>query len=109
MEFVFEAASSLRSAARGLAIATASKHGKRAKTMFQHAVRDRLLNVSPFADIKGASESNSERQFFITPDIAKKVSKACPDNCTLGKNVRGGFVVAVPITKQAPGVRQIRA
>ena len=47
--------------------------------MFQHAVRDRLLNVSPFADIKGASESNSERQFFITPDIAKKVSKACPD------------------------------
>ena len=64
---------------KGLAIATVSKHGKRAKTMFQHAVRDRLLLSSPFADMKGASESNSERQYFVTLDVARKVSEACPD------------------------------
>ncbi len=64
---------------RELAIATVSKHGKRAKTMFQHAVRDRLLLSSPFADMKGASESNSERQHFISLDVAKKVTEACPD------------------------------
>ena len=64
---------------KGLAIATVSKHGKRAKTMFQHAVRDRLLQSSPFVDMKGASESNSERQHFISKEVAKKVSEACPD------------------------------
>lgn len=62
-----------------LAIATVSKHGKRAKTMFQHAVRDRLLLSSPFVDMKGGSESNSERQHFISQEVSEKVSEACPD------------------------------
>ncbi len=66
-------------AEKGLAIATVSKHGKKAKTMFQHAVRDRLLLSSPFAEMKGGSECNPERQFFITRDVASKVSEACPD------------------------------
>ena len=65
-------------AEKGLAIATVSKHGKKAKTMFQHAVRDRLLLSSPFAEMKGGSECNPERQFFITRDVASKVSEACP-------------------------------
>ncbi len=66
-------------AEKELAIATVSKHGKKAKTMFLDAVRDRLLLSSPFADMKGGSECNPERQFFITQDVAKKVSEACPD------------------------------
>ncbi len=66
-------------AEKGLAIATVSKHGKKAKTMFLNAVRDRLLTGSPFAEMKGGSECNPERQFFITRDVAKKVSEACPD------------------------------
>ena len=66
-------------AEKKLAIATVSKHGKKAKTMFLDAVRDRLLLSSPFVDMKGGSECNPERQFFITKDVARKVSEACPD------------------------------
>ena len=62
---------------------TSHRHGveawQDAKTMFLDAVRDRLLPSSPFADMKGGSESNPERQFFITRDVASKVSEACPD------------------------------
>ena len=65
--------------AKKLADATISKHGKRAKTMFQHAVRDRLLTSNPFSDIKGGSESNPDRQHFVDIKTAKKVMAACPD------------------------------
>jgi len=65
--------------ARPMAIATVSKHGKRAKTMLAEAVKDRLLSESPFADLKGADESNTLRQRFIGPAIVAKVLEACPD------------------------------
>ena len=64
---------------KALAVASVSKHGKRAKTMLADAVKDRLLTESPFADLKGGNESNSERHRFIGPDISKKVLAACPD------------------------------
>ena len=47
--------------------------------MFKHAVRDRLLQTSPFSDIKGGSEANSERQHFIDLPAAEQVLAACPD------------------------------
>jgi integrase len=65
--------------AKPMAIATVSKHGKRAKTMLAEAVKDRLLSESPFADLKGADESNTLRQRFIGPAIVTKVLEACPD------------------------------
>jgi len=65
--------------ARPMAIATVSKHGKRAKTMLAEAVKDRLLSESPFADLKGGDESNTLRQRFIGPAIVAKVLEACPD------------------------------
>jgi len=65
---------------KALAVASVSKHGKRAKTMLSDAVKDRLLAESPFADLKGGNESNSERHRFIGPDVASKVLAACPDD-----------------------------
>jgi len=62
-----------------MAVATVSKHCKRAKTMLAEAVKDRLLSESPFADLKGGDESNALRQFFISLDIVAKVLEACPD------------------------------
>ncbi len=47
--------------------------------MFTHAVRDRLLQTSPFSDIKGGSESNTERHHFIDLQTAEQVLAACPD------------------------------
>jgi len=65
--------------AETMAVASVSKHTKRAKTMFAEAVNDRLLKESPFASLKGGSESNSERHRFIDRDTAAKVLEACPD------------------------------
>ncbi len=65
--------------AETMAVASVSKHCKRAKTMMAEAVADRLLKVSPFASLKGGDESNSDRQRFVDRDTAHKVLEACPD------------------------------
>ena len=64
---------------QGLAVASCSKHAKRAKTMMAEAVRDRLLAESPFAGLKGGDESNPDRHRFIGPDVSARVMAACPD------------------------------
>jgi integrase len=63
-----------------MAPATVSKHVKRTKTMFNDAVRDRLLNESPFADQKGGSESNKDRHHFIDRATAAAVLKSCANH-----------------------------
>jgi integrase len=65
--------------AETMAVASVSKHGKRAKTMLSEAVKDRLLPESPFEDMKGGDESNSLRHSFIDRAAAAKVIAACPD------------------------------
>ncbi len=64
---------------KGLAVASCSKHAKRAKTVLAEAVRDRLLAESPFAGLKGGDESNPERHRFITVEMTNKVLAVCPD------------------------------
>ena len=64
---------------KGLAVATCSKHAKRAKAMFGDAVRDRLLDASPFAILKGGDESNANRHRFIDAEMSARVLDACPD------------------------------
>lgn len=65
--------------ARPMAIATVSKHCKRAKTMLGEAVKDRLLTSSPFGVLKGGKESNEHRHFLVTADVSKAILDACPD------------------------------
>jgi len=62
-----------------MAVASVSKHTKRAKTMMAAAVDDRLLSVSPFASLKGGDESNADRHRFIDAEMTAKVLAACPD------------------------------
>lgn len=62
-----------------MAESTASKHVKRAKTMFDDAVDARLIPESPMDAIKGGDEVNRDRDFFITPEAAARVLNACPD------------------------------
>jgi integrase len=64
---------------RGLAPTTANKHAKRGRTFFLEAVRDRLLESSPFEGLKIGDESNPDRQRFIDREMATKVVEACPD------------------------------
>ena len=63
-----------------MALATVSKHVKRAKTMFHDAVSERLLTESPFADLKGCSEVNKQRRFFVDRETTAAVLNACPDH-----------------------------
>ncbi len=63
-----------------MAPATVSKHVKRAKTMFAYAVKDRLLGSSPFAEVKGSSEANKTRHFFVDGPTSTAVLQACPNH-----------------------------
>jgi integrase len=65
--------------ARPLAIASVSKHVRRAKTMFNHAVRDGLVVKSPFDDVMAGSDANPDRQRFISNSDSISVLEACPD------------------------------
>ena len=65
--------------ARPMAVATVSKHCKRAKTMLSDAVKDRLLKSSPFQALKGGKESNDTRHFLVSIDASKAILGACPD------------------------------
>jgi len=65
--------------AETMAVASVSKHTKRAKTMLAAGVDDRLLIVSPFASLKGGDESNADRHRFIDAEMTAKVLAACPD------------------------------
>lgn len=65
---------------RTMAAATASKHVKRAKTMFREAVDARLIAESPMDAIRGGEEVNRDRDFFIDRMTAAAVLEACPDH-----------------------------
>ena len=63
-----------------MAPSTASKHVKRAKTMFGETVDARLIDENPMDAIKGGDEVNRDRDFFIDRDDAAKVLDFCPDH-----------------------------
>ena len=64
---------------RGMAENTTRKHAQIAKQFFTAAVKRRLIEVSPFTDLKSTIQSNPERYYFISRDEAEKVLDACPD------------------------------
>ena len=49
------------------------------KKFFKSAVKARLLDKSPFVDIKSAMTTNKKRQRFITEEDSQKVLQACPN------------------------------
>jgi integrase len=52
----------------------------RAKQFFRWAVRKRLLEENPFADMKNCTvQANKEREFFIDRVASGKVLESCPD------------------------------
>jgi len=58
---------------------TAGRTVKRAKQFFTAAMRSRLILTNPFADVRPPSQANEARKFFVTREMAKKVTDACPD------------------------------
>lgn len=65
---------------QGLSPSTVARRVKHAKTVFGAAVRKRLIESNPFAELKGGSMSNAEKFRFVTRAEAAKVLDACPDD-----------------------------
>lgn len=50
-----------------------------ARQIFKRAVKWKLIEENPFADVKAGSQPNRARMFFVTREMAGKVLDACPD------------------------------
>ena len=64
---------------KGLSSATISREVKRARQFFRAAVRQKLILENPFADVKGGTQENESRFYFVSHEEAEKVLGACPD------------------------------
>ena len=64
---------------QGLAQNTIRRRCGRAKQFLKAAVRQKLIEENPFADLKSLVVDNPERFYFVTPAEAKQVIDACPD------------------------------
>jgi integrase len=58
---------------------TTGRTVKRARQFFRAAVRNKVINENPFADVKAPSQVNEARKYFVTREDAQKVLEACPD------------------------------
>ena len=61
-------------------VATVSREIIRVRQFFKAAKRRGLIDANPFDDVKGGSQSNESRSFFVTRAMAQAVLAACPDN-----------------------------
>jgi len=63
----------------GYAEATTGRRIKHAKQFFTAAVRRRVIQGNPFADVKGGTQENRDRFYFVTREEIAKVIDACPN------------------------------
>ncbi|MFM7249772.1 MAG: tyrosine-type recombinase/integrase [Planctomycetaceae bacterium] len=59
---------------------TVAREVIRARQFFKAAQRRGLIQSNPFDDVKGGSQENAARNFFVTREMALAVLAACPDN-----------------------------
>lgn len=60
----------------GLAEATANRHAKRLRTLFNQAIRSKLAKTNP-VDGKIGDEVNRERDHYVSREVAAKVIQQC--------------------------------
>ena len=65
---------------KGLSENTVRKHAQIAKQFFTSAVRRKLVESNPFADLKSTVRANPEKFYFVTRAEADAVLAVCPDN-----------------------------
>ena len=63
--------------------ATYKRQIKTVKQIFSVAVREKWISENPFKHLKGGDSVNTDRQFYITREMADMVMAACPDACSL--------------------------
>lgn len=66
---------------RGLSVNTVRRICGRAKMFFRSAARNKLIESSPFDDMRNTNvRANHARFYFVTKEEAAKVLAACPDH-----------------------------
>src|SRR5262249_40845200 len=58
---------------------TTGRNVKQARQFFRAAVRRKLIQENPFAEVRAPSEVNEARKFFVAREVIQKVLDACPD------------------------------
>ncbi len=64
---------------QGLSLATVHKRCQNAKAFFRFAVKSRMIESNPFAELKSGNISNREKDFFLSREDAQRLIDACPD------------------------------
>ncbi len=59
--------------------ATVGRRVKHAKQFFKAAVRRRLIPANPFDEVKGGTQENRSRFYFVTQEATRALLEACPD------------------------------
>jgi len=59
---------------------TVAREVIRARQFFKAAVRRGVITTNPFTDVRGGSQENAARNFFVTREMSQAVLAACPDN-----------------------------
>lgn len=59
-----------------LAGSTISRRLKTAKMLFKHAVKVKMVGENPFADVKGKSNDQTARQFYVSADDTRRLIAA---------------------------------
>jgi hypothetical protein len=68
-----------QSLAEKYADATINKLVKRARQVFKAAVRKRVCDTNPFAEVRGGSEQNDTRKYFVDRATIDTAIEHCPD------------------------------
>lgn len=63
-----------------LAPATVGRRVIAARTIWKKAVRWKLTPTNPFSEVRGGTQQNEQRKYFVSQDVIKRVLDACPDS-----------------------------
>jgi integrase len=63
----------------GLASATVAKRVQSARQFFNAARKHKLIEVSPFSEVRHKAGNEAARQFFVTPESAIRLLEAAPN------------------------------
>ena len=61
-------------------VATVGREIIRVRQFFKAAKRRGLIDANPFEDVKGGSQANDSRAYFVTRQVSQAVLDACPDD-----------------------------
>ena len=65
---------------KGYAVATIGRSIRRARQFFKAAIRNKLIERNPFAEVKASNNPDKNRQFFVGREVITKAIDAAPNH-----------------------------